>query len=146
MDVSDRIVFEENKIICTEHGVVPHGNSISAYDARTNPSSRWWSFTRNNLSRPAYTKGTEQNWNQRESLTTDGSGTVQTTKQMNKPTKELYDTTTPFACTLLLVDTQGVCVCCVCVILCLSVCLSVCLSARACVCACMCTLTHGRLC
>jgi hypothetical protein len=29
MDVSDRVVFEDNDIICTEHGVIPHGNSIS---------------------------------------------------------------------------------------------------------------------
>ena len=78
MDVSDRIIFEENQIVCTEHGVVPHGNSVSGYDARTNPSSRWWSFARNKLSRPAYTPGTEQNWIQRETLTTDGSGSFGT--------------------------------------------------------------------
>jgi hypothetical protein len=39
-----------------------------------NPSSRWWSFSRNSLSRPPYKKGAEANWIQRETLTTDGSG------------------------------------------------------------------------
>lgn len=29
LDVSDRVVFEENQFVCTEQGVVPHGNSIS---------------------------------------------------------------------------------------------------------------------
>ena len=42
MDVSDRIIFEDNEVVCTEHGVVPHGNSISGYDITSNPSSRWW--------------------------------------------------------------------------------------------------------
>ena len=31
MDVSDRVVFEDNDITCTEEGVVPHGNSISGW-------------------------------------------------------------------------------------------------------------------
>ena len=30
--VSDRVIFEENEFICTEKGVVPHGNSISGCD------------------------------------------------------------------------------------------------------------------
>jgi hypothetical protein len=74
LDVSDRVVFEDNQIVCTEKGVVPHGNAVSGYDSYRNPSARWWSFTRNALSRPPYHKGTEQNWVQRETLTTDGSG------------------------------------------------------------------------
>ena len=52
----------------------PHGNSISGYDWRSNPSSRWWSVARNSMSRPPYKHGAEQNWIQRETLTTDGSG------------------------------------------------------------------------
>ena len=74
LDVSDRVIFEENRFICTETGVVPHGNSISGYDWRSNPSSRFWSVARNRLSRPPYKHGAEQNWVQRETLTTDGSG------------------------------------------------------------------------
>lgn len=66
--------FPPDRIVCTETGVVPHGNSISGYDSYRNPSARWCSFTRNTLSRPPYRKGTEQNWVQRETLTTDGSG------------------------------------------------------------------------
>jgi hypothetical protein len=62
------------QVVCTERGVVPHGNSISGYDWRTHASSRWWSVARNHLSRPAYEHGAEQNWVQRETLTTDGSG------------------------------------------------------------------------
>ena len=34
LDVSDRVIMEDNQIICTEKGVVPHGNSISGYDWR----------------------------------------------------------------------------------------------------------------
>ena len=42
MDVSDRIVFENNTVVCTEHGVVPHGNSVSGYDWRvTSPHCRF---------------------------------------------------------------------------------------------------------
>ena len=74
LDVSDRVIFEANRVICTEKGVVPHGNSISGYDWRTHPSSRWWSVARNHLSRPQYEHGAEQNWIQRETITTDGSG------------------------------------------------------------------------
>ena len=38
LDISDRIVFEDNTIICTEQGVVPHGNSVSGYvGMRLNP-------------------------------------------------------------------------------------------------------------
>jgi hypothetical protein len=29
LDVSDRVILEDNRFICTETGVVPHGNSIS---------------------------------------------------------------------------------------------------------------------
>ena len=77
LDVSDRVIMEDNRIVCTEKGVVPHGNSISGYDwraGRGHPSSRFWSVTRNALSRPPFEKGAEQNWVQRETLTTDGSG------------------------------------------------------------------------
>eukprot|EP00038_Savillea_parva_P015167 m.219062 g.219062 ORF g.219062 m.219062 type:complete len:317 (-) comp30322_c0_seq1:122-1072(-) len=44
------------------------------YDWRTRPISRFYSFARNTLSRPPYVPGNEQNWDQRETLTTDGSG------------------------------------------------------------------------
>ena len=37
LDVSDRMAFENNTISCTEHGVVPHGNSISGYDWHAHP-------------------------------------------------------------------------------------------------------------
>ena len=74
LDVSDRVIFEDNVVKCTERGVVPHGNSISGYDYPTHPSSRYWSVARNRYSRPAYHKGTEQNWIQRETITTDGPG------------------------------------------------------------------------
>jgi hypothetical protein len=73
LDVSDRVRFEGNEIHSTEHGVVPHGNSISGYDYRLHPSSRWWSFARNLMTRPA-NKTNVRSWTQRETLTTDGSG------------------------------------------------------------------------
>ena len=78
MDVSDRIVFEENTVVCTEPGVVPHGNSVSGFHIELNPSARWWSFTRNSLSRPPYKTGSEANWIQRETLTTDGGASYGT--------------------------------------------------------------------
>ena len=68
------LAWAGNRFICTEKGVVPHGNSISGYDWRLHPSARWWSVARNSFTRPPYTPGTEQNWVQRETLTTDGSG------------------------------------------------------------------------
>eukprot|EP00039_Didymoeca_costata_P014725 m.240925 g.240925 ORF g.240925 m.240925 type:complete len:416 (+) comp16083_c1_seq25:254-1501(+) len=74
LDTSDNVVFENNTIICTEPKVVPHGNSLSTYDTHNHPSSIHWSVARNSWSRPPYTKGTEQNWRQRETLTTDGGG------------------------------------------------------------------------
>ena len=51
MDVSDRIVFEDNTIVDTEPHIPPHGNSISGYNFPHHPSSRWWSFARNSMVR-----------------------------------------------------------------------------------------------
>lgn len=74
MDVSASIVFEDNTLVCTNAGVLPHGNSVSGYDWRTRPVSQFWSLSRNSFDRPPFTHGTWQNWVQRETLTTDGSG------------------------------------------------------------------------
>ncbi len=85
LDVSERIVFEGNRIDCLETGTVPHGNSLSAYDWHTTHWSRAWSVARNAFSRPpcdgppgsgGQCGGApgEDNWVQRETLTTDGSG------------------------------------------------------------------------
>lgn len=73
LDVTDRVRFEDNQIHSTERGVVPHGNSISGYDFHAHPSSRWWSFARNLMTRPA-NKTNRASWTQRETITTDGSG------------------------------------------------------------------------
>lgn len=75
LDVSDRVIFEDNRIHSTETGVVPHGNSISGYQYRTHPSSRFWSFARNLMTRPPSDRPEDvQQWTQRETVTTDGSG------------------------------------------------------------------------
>ena len=42
LDVSDRVIFEDNAITMTETGIPPHGNSISGYNYHAHPSSRWW--------------------------------------------------------------------------------------------------------
>ena len=85
LDVSERVIFEQNNITCLETGTVPHGNSLSAYDWHAHPWSRAWYVARNHFVRPPCRgaigsggqcggpKG-EDNWVQRETLTTDGSG------------------------------------------------------------------------
>eukprot|EP01052_Picozoa_sp_SAG31_P065317 SAG31_NODE_24149_length_488_cov_0.786632_1_plen_147_part_01 len=74
LDVSDRIIFEDNQIVMTESGIPPHGNSISGYNYLVHPSSRWWSYARNAMRRPPSGYYEKQIWTQRETLTTDGSG------------------------------------------------------------------------
>ena len=74
LDVSDRVIFEDNTITMTEPGIPPHGNSISGYAYAAHPSSRWWSYARNRMSRPPSSYAEKQIWTQRETLTTDGSG------------------------------------------------------------------------
>jgi hypothetical protein len=72
MDVSSRIIFEDNTVRSTEAGVEPHGNSISFYDWRNCPASQLWVFNHNRQSRPPHND--PENWAYHESLTTDGSG------------------------------------------------------------------------
>eukprot|EP01043_Picozoa_sp_COSAG02_P103713 COSAG02_NODE_39723_length_413_cov_1.449045_1_plen_134_part_10 len=125
LDVSDRVIFEDNLISMTEPGIPPHGNSISGCKYATtvgaapsialadvsygskreqegasephtfiiqprvivvprnyvsadnygaHPSSRFWSVSRNTLTRPPSSYADKQIWTQRETLTTDGSG------------------------------------------------------------------------
>lgn len=62
---------EPDQFKCSLQWILGH---FQRYDWRTNPSSRWWSIARNELSRPPFHPGTEQNWIQRETMTTDGSG------------------------------------------------------------------------
>jgi hypothetical protein len=73
-DTTDYVVFEENEIHCTNKGLLPHGSSISGYDWGGKPSSRFWSVARNVMTRIPFVPGTEANWKQRETMTTDGSG------------------------------------------------------------------------
>jgi len=73
LDVSDRVVFEQNRIIDTEPHVPPHGSSISGYAFSEHPSSRWWSFARNAMVRMPTTAADKQAWTQRETVTTDGA-------------------------------------------------------------------------
>jgi hypothetical protein len=91
LDVTDRTIIEHNEIRSTEKGVVPHGNSISGYDFNHHPSSRWWSYARNHMSRPASQATEPTAWTQRETVTTDGSGGVWTTGVVagTSPTGEL---------------------------------------------------------
>lgn len=72
MDVSSRIVFEDNTLTCTDAGVIPHGNSISAYDYRHTPASQSVFYSHNNQSRPANNNRTD--WAFHETLTTDSPG------------------------------------------------------------------------
>lgn len=72
MDVSSRIVFEDNNITCTSGGVIPHGNSVSFYDWAHTPSSQSFSFSHNLQTRPANNNRTD--WAFHETLTTDGPG------------------------------------------------------------------------
>ena len=53
IDVTDRLIVEDNRISCIEKGPLASGNSASEYDYLTHASSRWWSYARNNISRPA---------------------------------------------------------------------------------------------
>ena len=73
LDVSDRMIMERNVIACTETQAVPHGNSISGYDFRSHPSSKFWHIANNQMSRPPHNDPTHTNWRQRETMTTDGS-------------------------------------------------------------------------
>ena len=66
------MIFEDNRVVGTEAGVIPHGNSISFYGWQTTPSSANWSFSHNSVSRPA--RNNNQNWIFHESMTTDGPG------------------------------------------------------------------------
>jgi hypothetical protein len=50
-DVSDRVVIEDNRVVCTSTGDnrtrgIDGGNSLSAYDINTHPSSTFWSVAR----------------------------------------------------------------------------------------------------
>lgn len=72
MDVSSRVVFEDNNLTCTQAGVIPHGNSISSYDQLSIPFSQGFSYSHNVQSRPPNNNRT--NWGFHESLTTDGPG------------------------------------------------------------------------
>ena len=65
LDVSDRVVMEDNTITMTEPGIPPHGNSISGYDYPGHPSSRWWSYARNSMNRPPSSYKDRQDWTQR---------------------------------------------------------------------------------
>ena len=72
MDVSSNIIFEDNTIMSTQPGVIPHGNSISFYDWQHYPAASNWSFSHNDMSRPV--NNDHKNWNSHETLTTDGPG------------------------------------------------------------------------
>ena len=87
LDVSERVVFEENTVTLIDNGNIPHGNSLSMYDYVHHPWSRGWLVARNTFTRPpcrgAVGSGGQcggdpslglDNWLQRETLTTDGSG------------------------------------------------------------------------
>ena len=70
MDVSSRIVFEGNQIVCMQKGKFPHGNSVSFYDFYLHPYSQSYSYSHNNPSRQPNNDPT--NWAWHESWTTDG--------------------------------------------------------------------------
>lgn len=72
MDVSSRIIFEDNEIICTQQGVIPHGNSASFYDWAHHPASKGYSYSHNTQSRPA--NNIPLDWGSHETFTTDGPG------------------------------------------------------------------------
>jgi hypothetical protein len=72
MDVSSRIIFEDNVLACSSAGVIPHGNSVSFYDWRHTPVSQGMSYSHNTQSRPANNSKTD--WAFHESWTTDGPG------------------------------------------------------------------------
>lgn len=77
LDVSSRIVIEDNAIECTQAGKIPHGNSISLYDYQ-NPglgdashASQGYFFAHNRQTRPP--RNDPSDWSYHESLTTDGA-------------------------------------------------------------------------
>lgn len=70
LDTSSRIFFANNRANLTDAGLIPHGNSISVYDWRSQPASRHWLFARNAFSRPPHNNAS--NYFQRETVTTDG--------------------------------------------------------------------------
>jgi hypothetical protein len=72
IDVTDRLIVEANRVSCIEKGPLVGGNSASEYYYITHSSSRWWSYSRNHLSRPA--NNSPANWGFHETFTTDGSG------------------------------------------------------------------------
>jgi hypothetical protein len=72
LDVSNRVVVENNTITCVKKATLPHGNSISGYQWQEYPSTEFWYYARNTMSRPV--NNSKTNWVQRETLTTDGSG------------------------------------------------------------------------
>ena len=99
LDKSERIVLEDNHMQCTEpnnltNGVIEGGSGMPMWDGYRQVQSRFWSVARNNFSRPVMNgactnatgvpgnplvncseeDGAHQNWKQRETLTTDGSG------------------------------------------------------------------------
>ncbi len=99
LDKSERIILEDNHMQCTEmnnqtDGVIEGGSGMPMWDGYRQVQSRFWSVARNNFSRPAMNgacdnrtsvpgyshvncseeDGAHQNWKQRETLTTDGSG------------------------------------------------------------------------
>ena len=84
-DVSDRVVVEDNHVVCSSAGTnrttgIDGGNSISAYDVTAKPSSAFWSVARNTFARPprngedALPQRPDPNWVNHETLTTDAPG------------------------------------------------------------------------
>lgn len=77
LDVSSRLVIEDNTIECTSAGQIPHGNSISLYDyqnpglGQTSHASMGYFFAHNVQTRPS--NNDPKDWTYHESLTTDGS-------------------------------------------------------------------------
>jgi len=92
MDVSQRVIFEDNELTLADSGTIPHGTAVSGYDKVSGrPMCRRWFIARNRFSRPpcrgplgsggqcGCTKWNlntchGDNWDERESLTTDGPG------------------------------------------------------------------------
>jgi hypothetical protein len=73
LDVSSRIVWEDNTITETDAGVFPHGNSVSFYDWGRFPyASVSYSYSHNVQSRPPNHNRTDDAFH--ETWTTDGPG------------------------------------------------------------------------
>lgn len=76
LDVSSRLVLEDNTIECTQAGKIPHGNSISLYDSQNgglgqaSHASQGYFFAHNAQGRPPHNDPAD--WSYHESLTTDG--------------------------------------------------------------------------